>query len=399
MERDDLITQRHRAERALLLDLLAGRQASFTAIDVSVFLEITPETLHPYLHVATANTTGVPEALRAAFAAAYRREMLVHLRRLATLKQVDAAFAAAGIEYLVLKGPILAATAYPNAAARTMTDLDFLVPHGRGRDAEVALSGVGFEPAAHYAGEEMTPGDRAPLASKSGAPFSVEVHELLDSMPNDVAGVASAFTRRRLVALGNGVTVPALDREEFFAQVVLHASRHHRFEGELRSLLDVALLLKSPEAAFDWERAAETWRQRGIFEWIALTVELAAVLLDAPRPRVFEVAAPDDDMMRIAAEQLWSRKKMRVPPRVLQAVTGRTMSPVHDLPAEIAPTPPGWRGVRARLDGHRRRVMRIVDALRRGALRPANVREHAALFNGREQLFRTLEERAKTKPE
>jgi len=131
MRLDDLVPSRHRAERLLLLDVLGGASG-----DAGALLPVAPRTLHPYLYARTGHQ---------AFAAAYRENALLHLRRIHDLKQIDAALRAAAIPYLVLKGPILAATVYPDPPARTMLDLDLLVREADMARAGKVLAAIGFD--------------------------------------------------------------------------------------------------------------------------------------------------------------------------------------------------------------------------------------------------------------
>src|SRR6185503_12220500 len=55
-----------------------------------------------------------------------------------------AALVAAGVETIVLKGPVLARTVYPERSMRGYADLDVLVRQERWLDAHRALLGLGY---------------------------------------------------------------------------------------------------------------------------------------------------------------------------------------------------------------------------------------------------------------
>src|SRR5262245_46888942 len=110
MERTDLVPERHRAERLFLLALLGPEPVpANVAVDPSALAAAIPKPLHPYIYWRLRDLP----ALRAPFEASYRENAMRHLRRMAELRRIDQALKSADIPYLLLKGPILAATVYP----------------------------------------------------------------------------------------------------------------------------------------------------------------------------------------------------------------------------------------------------------------------------------------------
>jgi hypothetical protein len=87
---------------------------------------------------------GVDPAAVASLERLYHAGISHHLRILADLQAVGRLFEAAGIPWLVIKGPALAAVAYRHPDLRTYFDLDLLVPAGRFQDAVEHLEGAGF---------------------------------------------------------------------------------------------------------------------------------------------------------------------------------------------------------------------------------------------------------------
>lgn len=395
MERLDLVPAKHRRERVFLLDVLAGREREGD-IDPDAFLAVTPQGLYPYLHWQLARRP-VSQRLLDVLAAHYRTNAMLQLRRSADLRRVGETLEGKGIKNLVLKGPVLAATVYPHPATRTMIDLDLLVHEHDLERAMVALEATGYRVPAQFIGVTMEAGDAPPLVHEQPGSAVIELHTMLDSAPDDPQALESAWATARSVELGHGLTVRALDRGELFAHVVAHLSRHHRFEGGLRSLLDVALLLRSGEAAFDWEE----WERRRIADWIALTLHLANILLDAPIPDAVRDRRPSDEALALAAEQLWSTKTYKIPPQLLFFLSRTQLAPVHDhahAEWEAVPVPTGVAGLRARAERDWKRVVRLFDAFRRGALRPRNLRATVDLFRKRERLFALMEKRTARPP-
>jgi hypothetical protein len=399
VERLDLIPAQHRAERLFLLDLLgdgAIDPSAAAAADPAALLEVTPQTLSPFVHWRLQQAgPDVPSRLRSLFADSYRENAFRHLRRVADLRRIDGALKAAGIPYLVLKGPVLAATVYPDPATRTMTDLDLLVRDTNLPRAIAAMATVGYEVPLRFAGITMAAGDAPPLFNGQPGSPSLELHAMLDSAPDDAAGLEAAWSTARLVDLRHGLAVPALAQDEFFAHVVTHLSRHHRFEGELRSLLDVALLLRSGETNFDWTSLKPEWDRRGITVWIQLTVSLASILLGAQCKVSFPDAEPSAETLALAAEQLWVDKGKKVSDRITNLFAGSAPAPVHaHAQGETVPMPTGLAGLRLRARRRWEFVHRTFATLANGTLRPRNVAQDVAMLRRRERLFTLVEQNA-----
>lgn len=391
----DLVPRADRAERLFLLDVLAdaiGDMEFGRDLDAERFLAVTPEKLYPLIHVRLqphAQRLRAPQSLLDTLAAAHRNNLFRELRRGAELRRIDAALTAANINYLLLKGPVLAATVYPDRASRTMTDLDFLIAEAELPRAVEVLERAGYHVPPQFAGSEMAAGDAPPMIFKEPGGPSIELHTMLDSLPEERNALAVVLPTARRVDVGHGLTPRALERGEFFAHVVAHVSKHHRFEGELRSLLDVALLLRAEEHALDWKTLDAEWTRRGLSEWIVLTVALAHVLLHAPLPAVYRDRKPSPEALVIAAEQLWITEKGRVPTGITYRIAQRQPAPVHArVASSIAPQ--STRAAAARQLG---RLKNVLSAFRRGAMRPSVIASDLDLFLKRERLFAIVEKR------
>jgi hypothetical protein len=400
VERSDLIPEPHRSERSFLLDLLGAERVDVEAagaIDPQAFLLVTPKPLYPWIYWRLQHAgSGVSSSLRDLFAEPYRVNALQHLRRMSDLRRIDGALQSAGVPYLLLKGPVLATTVYPHPATRTMTDLDLLVRQDDISRATSALAKIGYAVPPQFAGTTMNAGDAPPLFNgQPGSPV-LELHAMLDSAPDDPLAVDASLSTARLADLGHGLRIQTLGRPEFFAHVVTHVSRHHRFEGELRSLLDVALLLRSGETDLAWAPLKAEWTRRRIAVWIELTLSLANILLGAPLPKEFSDTAPAPEALILAAEQLWVDKDKRISGRITRLLAGSGPAAVHPhAPAgATVPMPPGLAGLQLRARRKWQMIRRNFSDLRNGTLRPGNVARHVALFQNRERLFTLLEKTA-----
>src|SRR4051812_14382401 len=100
-DRSDLVPLTNRAERLFLLDLLEGRPAVATGIDIAAFLAVTPKTLLPFLHWRARQAgLDLPDELRSVLAEHYRENALRQLRRIADLRRIDGALRSASVPYL-----------------------------------------------------------------------------------------------------------------------------------------------------------------------------------------------------------------------------------------------------------------------------------------------------------
>lgn len=378
MDRVDLLPEERLAERLFLLDALAG-DAGEMEVDAQALAAVTPRKLHPFLFARLRHP---------AFAVSYRDHALRELRRGLELRRIDETLRTANIRSLILKGPVLAASVYPDRASRTMTDLDFLLANEDLSRAMEVLARAGYHVPDQFAGMEMAAGDAPPLIHEQPGGPSIELHTMLDSLPDEEHALDAMWPSARRVSVGHGLELMTLDRGAFFAHVVLHVSKHHRFEGELRSLLDVALLLREEVNALDWRALLADWERRGLAEWIVLTVALAHILLNAPVPDALADRKASDEALRLAAEQLWIVDKTPVHQRIAHTFAGHRPAPVH---AHVASTRVPTPNLRARATRGITQARRVFQDLRRGTLRPRVIASEVELFRKRERLFALVE--------
>jgi hypothetical protein len=246
--------------------------------------------------LATAERFGLAPALWVALApslasAPMRRDRLVLQRAFAAnearmadlLDQCEAivtALAAAGIVAVPLKGAdAVLAGRYPTAGARTMTDIDLLVPGDDAPVAEEVLADLGYRiqpapPSSH----------QRPPRALPGHPGSVELHTaLLIDRWSPVLAAADVLAR---------VDGGRLDRTDAATHLVAHAQlqdeAHLLAQVPLRALHETALLLRGDEAV-DWPRVRSAFARadatRALDGHLALTEALFGVASPLPLPR------------------------------------------------------------------------------------------------------------------
>jgi hypothetical protein len=173
--------------------------------------------------------------------------------RAKTLAEVLAAFQAAGIDALVLKGAALAYLVYPQPGLRSMRDVDVLVSKSRARQAQALLAELGFN--APLPGGDL-PAKHLPNAQRQaeGLPVSIEIHHNLYSNGTPATEL-EALRQRAIPFTIEGVTAYTLSH----AEMLEHIYQHLRVNLLLDSLrliwvADLVSLAERFAAAMDWPR-------------------------------------------------------------------------------------------------------------------------------------------------
>jgi hypothetical protein len=205
----------------------------------------------------------------------------------------------AGVDPILIKGWTVARD-YPEVGLRPYRDIDLCV-----RPSEQA---------------------RAVAALRARGPkYPVEVKSSVPDLPDRT--LEEVFERSRLLRLGD-VEVRALSREDHFRCLCLHSLRH----GVSRPtwLVDIALLLETGDAGFDWDLCLAGEPRRT--HWVATAIQLAVDLLEC-RPRSFPGSGgtklPPWVLSSVLRE--WGHPRSLPPGErsVLEALRYRWPTPVH----------------------------------------------------------------------
>ena len=269
--------------------VVANPEPFASPADVAALDEVHPQQLAavadahqvgPWLHAALAsagasNTEAAqllqPVALaQAAIALAHERE----------LSWLLPAFAERGIEVLVLKGPALARTHYPQRGLRPFRDLDLLVPErGLAEGAEL-LGEAGYERK-----EDRT--DR--LHAEHGhlqhvyldrqRELRVELHGDHLQLGVEPAEAVAIWERASVVDFG-GASARVLEPHDLLVHLCVHLHRHSF--SRLIWFKDIDLLLR--RSALDWDIVASRAEQQGCVDSVALTLELLEATLGTQLP-------------------------------------------------------------------------------------------------------------------
>ncbi len=229
------------------------------------------------------------------------------------LGQVVQALRSAGIEPIVLKGPVLADLVYGDPLLRPSTDLDLLVRDSEVTAACAALEALGarlpsksqvdFQLANSYDLGVVLP----PLAGKPGL---VELH--WDVAPRGLITVDLDMWRRRAQpCVVEGEAYRRLSPEDTLLHLALHM-RKHRYVG-LRWLCDIAELVRrfGPAASapagrpLQWDYVVASARLAGMAVLLYVSLSLAGQLLAAPvADEVLRALKPSALRRRLVASAL-----------------------------------------------------------------------------------------------
>jgi hypothetical protein len=252
-----------------------------TLVDVAVAEDLAPALAHG---LGTAGWAGVPVSARRRLTEALATSRGRHLLMTRAAAPVLRRCADDGVEVIVLKGPTLAESLYPDPALRPCSDLDLLVrPADRFR-MDAVLRALGHHRVAdEHSWDFDIAYDGATVYETPGG-VRIDLHWALLTEPRFVwnADETEIWARSEAISV-EGEPSRGLGREDLVLYLAAHLAVHHTLAG-LRRYWDVALLLERWVGALDWEtlraRAAR-WRVRHALFFV---LRGARALFHAPVP-------------------------------------------------------------------------------------------------------------------
>jgi hypothetical protein len=247
------------------------------------------------------------------------------------LQRLVEAFSKHNVDFLLLKGPILAFAAYPHHSLRSMSDIDLLVRPETVDKAIELVYAAGFRCPQRFkfaqpvglAGPARSrrPGQyeiSLPL-QKPGTLTLIEVHTQLEMAAPWFPVSTYHFWEGAEEIEVDGLRVRSLEKHEFLFHLVLHLARSHLFGQGLRPLLDVHLWVELHKDRLDWEWFASESIRRGYGDWVYLTLKIVRDTFNTPIPvRLFDRVLPPPECERLqylAYDQIWAEQR-RVDNRV-----------------------------------------------------------------------------------
>jgi len=290
---------------------------------------------------------------------------LFTLSMTAELFRILDAYWKAGIETILVKGPVVSYLAYGDPAVRSYVDLDLLV-----RDAAILpacriLTTFGFEAdvpeAAILAGK--IPGEY--LFKRAGMQQIIELHtdKTFRYYPRPMR-IEDLFARSRRVTL-EGREVPALCLEDELVLNCIHGAKH--FWERLMWPADIAAILaRHPE--IDWERVTRAARDVGAERMVHVGLLLAESLLGVPVPAEMAAKTNADGVARQLVSQVksWLPSAGYLPPPLyrramfrLKMGGGGLSGAVYLMRLSLSPTEEDWA------EGREERGSRVWEAVKR----------------------------------
>lgn len=282
-----------RSERSALCDLLVAATAAAGRDDLSLDLDalvraapvdVLPAAaaLHRVPGTVAAGLDGVdalPDDIRHELIEQRADAAMHHLLLVGALGEVANAFDEAGLRWLVMKGPVLAARLYANGGDRSYADIDLLVHPGDFGAAIEALEGLDYHHQIHdWARAHAVMAGQVGLLSDM---LDIDLHWHLhyseeDRRPFRIDPVAMLDRRERVEVAG--LAAPVLDPVDRLLMLTFHAARSggHR----LLWLKDIerSLSVEAPDAG----EIARRSRAAALAPIVGLMLDRARRVLHAP---------------------------------------------------------------------------------------------------------------------
>jgi hypothetical protein len=230
-----------------------------------------------------------------------RTQHLFTLSMTAELFRILDAFGRAGIETILVKGPVVSFLAYGDPGVRSYVDLDLLVRDPEILPASRIMTTLGFEAdvseSAILAGK--IPGEY--LFKRAGAQQIVELHteKTFRYYPRPMR-IGDLFARQRRLPL-EGRGIPALCLEDELVLNCIHGAKH--FWERLMWAADIAaIVVRHPE--IDWERVRQAARDVGAERMVHVGLLLAESLLGVPVPAEMTANTKADSAARDLVRQV-----------------------------------------------------------------------------------------------
>jgi hypothetical protein len=239
--------------------------------------------LAPVLHQAVAgHGDAAPELVRS-LDRVRTAALAQHLHAAADLPGLAGSLAEAEVPWAMMKGPVVAGLGYRDPSLRGYVDLDVLVaPGDLGRAIEALLAGGACLRTTDWAWALRTRQCEVGLVLPFGNHLDLHWHPVNRAQARAVTAfdVDAALARARVVAMAEGVSVPALDPVDHLVAVAVHAAWSG---GHLLGWSKDIERLATGDPP-DWDALVGRARQARVAVPVALMLRRAGRLLGAPVP-------------------------------------------------------------------------------------------------------------------
>lgn len=292
-----------------VLGILSGRDdgRSIAAADWSALLTtagahgVLPLFAQRVLSAGSHDT--LPHEIRTQLAATQQETVHRNAKRLHDFAAAASALQARGVPVIAMKGIHLVPLVYRNLAARTMIDIDVLVPVAHLTAAREAMEELGYQPMSPFrisAGPLPFSAHHLPAFLKPGS-TTIEVHWHIFVPPPPEPIFDELWTRAVPARIG-GAGARVLSTEDLLLHLAMHAMYGHRCEITLRACCDIAEVVRTQtvnwndvlEGAVRWKTGPGTYLVFRLAQEL-LGARIPGDVLAALEPRDF-----DPQLLRIA---------------------------------------------------------------------------------------------------
>ena len=200
-----------------------------------------------------------------------------NLRIKQSLKEVLLAFEKFNIDVIVFKGATLAFSIWPNMATRQMQDIDLVVDKIRSIEAANLLTEMGYL----FTGDRdydwyLNHTNEFPDFVNPVSGISVELHHSFFT-PHKCFNIdEDLFWERSSISKIDGISVKVLNPNQLLMFLCLHVSIGHFLQDNIRSLLDIALVTRGFNGAFDPELWGKMLLEPRLGPLLALPISISS---------------------------------------------------------------------------------------------------------------------------
>lgn len=237
----------------------------------------------------------------------HRAQLIFSLGLTSELFRLLERLAAAKLETVVTKGPVLSVRCYGDPAMRQYTDLDLIVRTNDIQRSTEMMLGLGYEPRIplQAIASRKIPGEYVFRRPDTGLLVEFHTEHTLRYYPRRLP-LEKVLARKAWVCIDHR-QVPALSVEDELVLICIHAAKH--LWERLAWVADVAALLANNPNG-NWQNARSSAEEVGAERMLRVGLRLAADLLRAPLPPEITAYVRSDTTAIQLAEQIAERLTM-----------------------------------------------------------------------------------------
>lgn len=260
------------------------------------------------------------------------------LAQTSELVRVVDRLASQGIRALPYKGPVIAAQAYQDVAARQFEDLDIILQQRDVPAADGVVRSLGYQPRSPWLhspnGRTVVPGEYSYVHPERQIALELHTEATLRHFPI-AAPLEDFFDHAVSVDLG-GSSIQTFCAEDALLVYSIHATKD--FWQKLIWTADIAEMLRT-FSNLDWDSVWRASDRLRASRMVHLGLALAAGILDAPLPREVHASVEADSPASALAGQIARRLLSRDPSERPRTARERFLYRRQTVPGFAA----GWR--------------------------------------------------------